>query len=108
MIDHYIVSLPRLSSAPVAGTTAGVPAVVVLVPSDCPACERVPEVVAKVRHLSPGIEVTVVDIAAAYIPDGIPFLGTPTYLIEDRIVSLGNPDPQDLVTIVEGWRTREG
>jgi hypothetical protein len=66
------------------------------------------EVLAEVRRLSPGAEVTVVDIAAAYLPAGVPFVGTPTYLIEDRIVSLGNPDPQDFVTILEGWRTREG
>ncbi len=108
MIDHYIVTLPLLSSTPFAGTPTGVPAVVVLVTSDCPACARVPEVLAEVRRLSPGVEVTIVDIAAAHLPDGVPFVGTPTYLIEDRIVSLGNPDPQDLVTILEGWRTRDG
>lgn len=99
-----MITLPALGG----GTPGGVPPVVVLVTADCPACERVPDVVAAVRRLRPGVDVTVVDISTEDIPDGVPFVGTPTYLVEERIVSLGNPDPQDLVTILEGWRTRDG
>lgn len=99
-----MTTLPALAG----GTPNGVPPVVVLVTSDCSACERVPGVVAEVRRLRPGVDVTVVDISTEGIPDGVPFVGTPTYLIEEKIVSLGNPDPQDLVTILEGWRTRDG
>ena len=79
----------------------------VLVSGDCPACARAHDVVGEVRRLSPGVRVDVVDIDVEGIPDGVAFVGTPTYLIGDRIVSLGNPDPQDLVALIEGWPTRD-
>jgi hypothetical protein len=63
----------------------------------------VPGVIAAVRLLSPSVDVTVVDLGVDDLPEGVPYVGTPTYLIGDRIVSLGNPEPRDLVTILEGW-----
>ncbi len=84
------------------------PPVMVLVSRDCPACSRARDVVDEARRLSPGVRIDVIDIDAAGIPDGVAFVGTPAYLIGDRIVSLGNPDPQDLVALIEGWPTRDG
>ena len=92
----------------VGGTPSGVPPVLVLVTAGCSACERVPGIVDDVRRRLPDVQVTVLDVATNDIPDGVPFVGTPTYIVEDRIVSLGNPDPDDLVTILEGWRSRDG
>jgi hypothetical protein len=82
--------------------------VTVLVAPGCTACVRVPDVVAEVRRLSPSVEVTVIDLGSADLPEGVPYVGTPAYLIGARIVSLGNPDPLDLVTILEGWPSHDG
>ncbi|MBI1352340.1 MAG: hypothetical protein GC156_14640 [Actinomycetales bacterium] len=90
------------------GTPSGVPPVLVLVTPDCPACARVPEIVEGVRRRLPDARVTVLDVSAQDVPDGVPFVGTPTYIVEDRIVSLGNPDPDDLALLIEGWRNRDG
>ncbi len=93
--------------SPTGGVSGETPPVIVLVSRDCPACMRAHEVVAEVRRLSPSVRLDVIDIDAFGIPDGVAFVGTPTYLIGDRIVSLGNPDPQDLVTLIEGWPIRD-
>lgn len=94
--------------SPAGGTPAGVPPVLVLVSDGCPACARVPAIIDDVRRLLPEARLTIVNIANQDLPDGVPFVGTPTYLIEDRIVSMGNPDPEDLAYLIAGWRSRAG
>ena len=94
--------------SPAGGTPAGVPPVLVLVSDGCLACERVPTVLDEVRQRIPSARITVVDITAEGVPQGVPFVGTPTYIIEDRIVSVGNPESNDLVALIEGWCTDAG
>jgi hypothetical protein len=68
----------------------------VLVSGDCHGCG--------VARALPAVEVDVVDVDLHGVPAHLPFVGTPTYLLDDRVVSLGNPRTEDLVTLIVGAR----
>lgn len=76
----------------------------VLVSGDCASCDRAIEVVAAVRRVRPDMAVDLIDVDVDGVPDDIAFVGTPMYVWGDRVISLGNPAPQDLLTILEGAR----
>lgn len=77
---------------------------VVLVSADCPGCGRAREVADEVRREVPTATVEVVDVDEVGVPAGLPFLGTPSYVYNDRVISLGNPATDELVTILAGAR----
>jgi len=63
----------------------------VVVSAGCATCLRAAELVEALRGLRPWQPVEVLDLDApgARRPDGV--VGTPTFLLGDRIISLGNP-----------------
>ncbi len=84
------------------GACTQAPHLTVLVAGHCGACVRTPQVLAVIAALVPGLIVTVVDIDESPVPEGITLIGTPTYLVEGRVVSLGNPEPRRLADLLKG------
>lgn len=89
------------------GACTQAPHLTVLVAKHCAACERTPQVLESITALVPGLIVTVIDVDESPIPDGITLIGTPTYLVGGRVVSLGNPDPQQLAITLKGLESIE-
>jgi len=68
----------------------------IFVAAGCYSCIYSKEVAAGIRQDFPQVRVRLIDIAVS--PDRIPeeVFATPTYLLNDRLWSLGNPSPQDV------------
>jgi hypothetical protein len=81
--------------------TAGTPARLALrvyVAPGCVGCRRALRIADAVRQARPAQVVEVVDLADqphAPLPPGV--VGAPTYLLGDRIISMGNPDLDQLL-----------
>ncbi|MDO8732671.1 MAG: thioredoxin family protein [Actinomycetota bacterium] len=84
------------------GACTQAPHLTVLVAEHCAACERTPQVLAVIAALVPGLTVTVIDVDQEPVPAGITLIGTPTYLVEGRVVSLGNPEPRRIADLLKG------
>lgn len=68
----------------------------VVVSRDCPTCEESRTVVLEMHERFPLLEVELIDLDAGNpVPDGV--VATPTYLLDGRVISLGNPRREDLV-----------
>jgi hypothetical protein len=70
--------------------------VAIYVLADCGNCEYAWEIAALIRREYPQVEVAVVDLAnpAEPVPDAV--FATPTYLLDGRLWSLGNPSPEQV------------
>ncbi|MCY9785246.1 thioredoxin family protein [Nocardiopsis sp. EMB25] len=73
----------------------------VFVAPGCAGCARALELAAFVGRRRPTHSVEVVDLTdpRARVPDSV--VGTPAFLIGDRLFSLGNPDPERLLTEID-------
>lgn len=75
------------------------PLLQVYVAPGCAGCRIALTIVEALRHARPDQRVDVIDISddpAMPLPDGV--VGTPTYLLNGRVISLGNPKLTDLLT----------
>jgi hypothetical protein len=74
----------------------------VVVSAGCATCRYTMRLVEAVRRLRPlqAVEVVDLDDPEVTVPDGI--VGTPTFLLGERVVSLGNPTVEDLLTTLDG------
>lgn len=74
----------------------------VVVAAGCVTCRYARELVEAVRRLRPRQPVQVIDLddPAVAVPDGV--VGTPTFLLGERLVSLGNPTLEDLLATLDG------
>jgi hypothetical protein len=74
----------------------------VVVSAGCATCRYARELVEAVRRLRPRQPVEVIDLddRAVPVPDGV--IGTPTFLLGERVVSLGNPTLEDLLATLDG------
>jgi hypothetical protein len=48
------------------------------------------------------LRIDLVDGGSGEVPAGVPFVGTPTYVMAGRLISYGNPRSADLLTLIEG------
>lgn len=71
----------------------------VFVSPGCAGCRIARELVDSVRRLRPCQPVEVIDVGAVAAPPGL--VGTPTYRLDDRIISLGNPTLEDLLATLD-------
>ncbi len=73
----------------------------VVVSAGCAACGRAGELIDAVRRLRPSQPIEVIDLddRAAEIPAGV--VGTPTFLLGEQIVSLGNPTLEVLLATLD-------
>ena len=68
----------------------------VYITENCPGCDEACQIAAHVEQDCPEIEVEVIDImdSQAVVPEAV--FATPTFRLDDRIVSLGNPSPEQV------------
>lgn len=78
----------------------------IFIEPNCDNCRRGLEIAADVRRRLPDVEVRVIDITdpGSDPPDRV--FAVPTYLIDGRIYSLGNPDLERLLTELESTQGR--
>jgi hypothetical protein len=73
----------------------------VYVSASCMVCDRTRQIVAQLREQRPAYPVELVDLN---LPDAVKpafIFGTPTYVLGERIVSLGNPALATLLNLLD-------
>lgn len=70
----------------------------------CEVCRYAVEVAAEIRSSFPWVQVAVVDLESPQtdVPDVV--FATPTYLLNGRVWSLGNPSPEKVQTTFHALR----
>ena len=61
---------------------------------DCWACEESRRIVAEIAPQFPDVTVELLDLTLVEQPDNV--FAVPTYVLDGRVISLGNPDRQAL------------
>jgi hypothetical protein len=74
----------------------GAPLLEVYVSRECLNCGEAVRLAHEAATRYPGVVVRVVDLEADQIPPPDPVVAVPTYVLNGRVVSLGNPDPEEL------------
>ncbi len=78
------------------------PVLRVYVAEDCTSCRAALRIVDAVRQARPDHPVDVIDLSDTPeqpLPSGV--VGTPTYLLGQRVISLGNPDFAELLDLLD-------
>ena len=77
------------------------PIVKIFIAEDCPNCGEAREVASHIEQNYPWLAVVIIDIAQerALVPDSV--FATPTFMINNKIVSLGNPNLDDVAQWAE-------
>jgi thiol-disulfide isomerase/thioredoxin len=72
------------------------PVLKIFVTEHCPGCVEALRIAAEVARDYPHLEVEVIDLNApeVIVPEAV--FATPTYMLNERIVSLGNPSPAEV------------
>ena len=65
----------------------------------CANCEFARELAAEAGRAYPALRVQVLDLSQVADPPDTVF-ATPTYLLDGKVISLGNPDPQELLALL--------
>jgi Thioredoxin domain len=80
----------------------GTAPLLVVVSARCATCRYTLRLVKALRRLRPWQMVEVIDLDDPEVvaPDGV--VGTPTFLLGERVVSLGNPTVEDLLATLDG------
>jgi hypothetical protein len=73
----------------------------VYVSASCMVCDRTRQIVAQVREQRPTYLVDLVDLDQPEAIKPVFVFGTPTYMLGERIISLGNPALQTLLDILD-------
>lgn len=73
----------------------------VYVSADCMVCERTRQIVAQLCRLLPGYPVALIDLDQPEALKPAFVFGTPTYVLGERIISLGNPTLQTLLDLLD-------
>ena len=70
---------------------------IVYIAEHCPGCTEARNTAIRIKRDYPDVTVRLIDIAntGEVIPDEI--FATPTYVLNNQVVSLGNPGPDDIV-----------
>ena len=77
------------------------PILKVFVVEQCPTCDEARTIAMQIEQDYPEVMVDVVDIGdtGVVVPETI--FATPTFMLNDRVVSLGNPDPEEIGRLIE-------
>ncbi len=69
----------------------------IFVRDDCSGCVEAQRIAARLIQEFPQLKVELIDIGnpQAIVPESV--FATPTYMLNNRIVSLGNPNPAEVV-----------
>ena len=73
----------------------------IFVEAGCLSCGRAFELAEGVARLYPGLSVDMIDISDTEreVPEDV--FAVPTYVLNGRVVSLGNPSPEDLAAKID-------
>ncbi len=73
----------------------------IYVEAACPGCDRALALAGNVARRYPGIVVEVIDITetARAVPDSV--FAVPTYVLDGKVVSLGNPSEEELTAMID-------
>ncbi len=69
----------------------------IYVEPDCTTCEHAYAVARMVRERAPAVKVSIVDITSPEVECPPSVFAVPTYLLNGRTISLGNPDEKSLL-----------
>ena len=74
----------------------------IFVAGDCPGCVEARAIATHIEQGYPNLDVEIIDInnGLAAVPEKV--FATPTYILNDRIVSLGNPSLEDISNWANG------
>lgn len=73
----------------------------IYIDQDCPGCTQAQELAHYVKNKLPEIEVRIFDLARPNIERPSNVFAVPTYLLNGKRLSLGNPNVDDLLTKLE-------
>ena len=73
------------------------PVLKIFVTGHCPGCSEAQRIAAWVTQDYPHLGVEVIDLDAPEVSVPEAVFATPTYMLNNRIVSLGNPSPAEVV-----------
>jgi hypothetical protein len=73
----------------------------VYVAAHCSGCERSVQIVAAVQAQRPGYPIEVIDLDHPDAQKPTAVFATPTYLLGDRVISLGNPALDVLLALLD-------
>ena len=78
----------------------------VFVAEDCAGCAEARAIAGRIQKEYPTLAVEVVELAdsGAALPEGV--FATPTYMLNNRVVSLGNPKPDEIARWVSKATSR--
>ena len=71
----------------------------------CRVCARSEDIATNVRQAEPDLEVAVIDLSGAGGQHRHLVVAAPTYVLNGRVISLGNPDRDDLASEIARART---
>ena len=73
------------------------PILKIYIAEHCPGCIEAQHIAIRISQDYPDVTVQVIDMSTTeeVIPEDV--FATPTYLLNDRVVSLGNPGPDDIL-----------
>lgn len=68
----------------------------IFIRDDCPGCAEAQQVAVRVEQDFPQLKVEIINLTdpQAIVPEAV--FATPTYMLNNRIVSLGNPSPAEV------------
>ena len=76
------------------------PCLEVYVSRHCPNCGEARQLAKEAAALFPGVVVRVIDLDRVATPPPEAVVAVPTYLLDGRVVSLGNPYPEELFALL--------
>jgi thiol-disulfide isomerase/thioredoxin len=78
----------------------------IFVAKHCPTCQEAYKIATHVAQTFPTVDVKLIDVGVSPVdvPDNV--FATPTFILNDRIISLGNPSLQDVTDCLHAF-TRE-
>lgn len=82
------------------------PSLKIFITEKCPGCDEALNVAARIeQNYAAVIDVEVINITDAQniVPEAV--FATPTFMLNDRIVSLGNPSPKEIRSWIEDATT---
>lgn len=72
------------------------PVLKIFITEHCPGCNEAQRVAARVTQDYPHLRVEIIDLDAPEVSVPEVVFATPTYMLNNRIVSLGNPSPAEV------------
>jgi len=73
----------------------------IVVGPDCAGCDTARRLASELAQLGlPGVTITVVDLSEPGVVRPAPVFAVPTYVLDGRIISLGNPEFEWIVDVV--------